>query len=85
MNTYEYAQWKQDALAALKVAGYTEKNSAKIIDWFDTISWVKEECLVGEENINTLIAVFSNNNFSMYNSLMARLWIYADLIINNED
>lgn len=81
MNEEQYAQWEVDAARALS-GRYTEAEIAIVIAWFYSIKGVDECELIGDEAVKAMLEfVRAKNNFDMYNSLMARLFIYAPLIL----
>lgn len=85
MGTEQNQQWLKDAKEALcKV--YTEKEADIIVDWFYTIKGRKERDLVGDEKVDahsTMIGddIESIRFFSVYASMMSRMWIYAPYIL----
>jgi hypothetical protein len=85
MNEQEYAQWRVDAMKAMERRGYTSKEIVAILLWFDYIKGSNERDLIGEDRLNAF-AVFSaadpmDGKWNLYDSLMARLFIYAPYIV----
>lgn len=81
MNAEQYAAWEQDAARALS-GRYTPQEVAIIIRWFSFIKGAGERDLVGDEAVEAmLVFVGARGRFDVYNSLMARLFIYAPFII----
>jgi hypothetical protein len=84
MNHEEYLRWKADADRALS-GKYTAEERAIIVGWFDYMKGQDERELVGNEAVEAmLVFVQAGNNFEVYDSLMARLFIYAPLILKQE-
>ena len=83
MNEKEWNKWVHDANIALGLL-YSTEDTAIIIDWFSRIKTRKEIDLVGEEVVEAAsVFICAKDNFNVYNSLMARLFIYAPLILKD--
>jgi hypothetical protein len=80
MNKEEYAQWELDASAALSKR-YSYNKIMIILKWFRTIKTSKEIELVGLEKLKDVIRLNSGPHFSLYATLMMRVWVYAPYII----
>lgn len=81
MTPTEYEKWREDARQAL-LNLYTEPQTQQVLHWFDNIKAKKEFDLVGHDEVNAMIIfVQARNNYNAYNSLMARLFIYAPLLL----
>lgn len=84
MNREEYARWEADADRALS-GRYTPQERAIILAWFRSIKGQDERELIGNEQVEAmLVFVTAAGNFDLYNSLMARLFIYAPLILRED-
>jgi hypothetical protein len=87
MNEAEYKQWELDAANALS-GKYCEEEIGTILYWFSNIRSSNERDLVGNATLTHICevsdAVFIDKNWSLYNSLMWRLWIYAPYILKEE-
>jgi hypothetical protein len=81
MNQDEYKKWEKDA--SLSLSGkYTQSEIKTVIDWFRTIKGAEERDLIGDEEVAAMLKfVCAKNNFDLYNTFMARLFIYAPLIL----
>lgn len=82
MNQQDYCIWEEDARRALS-GRYAFADRETILDWFRRIDGANERDLIGSEAVDA-IQVFTGARaqFDRYNSLMARLFIYAPLILN---
>ena len=84
MNELEYKQWRLDAAMCLSCK-YSESEVLTILRWFDRIKGAGERDLIGELRLNAFSdfssAEPSDGKWSLYNSLMSRLWIYAPYIL----
>lgn len=84
MNHEEYLRWETDAARALS-GRYTEEERGIILRWFRHIKGQEERDLIGNEEVDAMLKfVGAADNFDLYNSLMARLFIYAPLILKEE-
>lgn len=84
MDKEEWADWEVDAANALKPL-YCENDITIILDWFRSIKGSRERELIGEiEAAAMLVFVCAQDNLNIYNSLMARLFIYAPLILKEK-
>lgn len=81
MNQEEYKRWEHDADNALS-GRYTQAERATVLAWFRTIKGADERELVGNAEVDAmLVFVGAKGSFDLYNSLMARLFVYAPLIL----
>jgi hypothetical protein len=81
MTSEEFAQWENDAKRALE-ARYTAEEIEVVIDWFRRIKGEDERELIGNDEVEAmLVFAGARENFDLYNCLMARLFIYAPLIL----
>lgn len=81
MNVQEYERWEQDARRALS-GRYASEEIDTILGWFRSIKSVDERELIGDAEVRAMLTfVAARGNFDLYNSLMARLFIYAPLIL----
>jgi len=85
----EYYQWRSDIVTMLQCK-YTEEQANIIANWFDRIKCADECDLIGEESVKALSNIVNNSLaekgvWNLYNSLTARVWLYADLILKNEN
>ena len=85
MNEQDYIKWRNDAMSALRLRGYTTDEIVALLCWFDNIKGSNEIDLVGLARVNAF-AVFScakpmDNKWELYDSMMARLFIYAPYIL----
>lgn len=89
MNEQEWNHWLLDARACLICTHkYSNDEISKIIDWFYHIRGSNERYLIGDEAVDALSVVNKASmdrldSFDLYNSLMARLFIYAPLILKD--
>ena len=84
MNHEEYLRWDADANRAL-AGKYTQEERAIILRWFRNIKGQEERELIGNEEVEAMLTfVGAAGNFDVYNSMMARLFIYAPLILKEE-
>lgn len=84
MNQEEYAQWELDAARALQ-SRYNQAQITCVLRWFRGIKGADERELVGDAAVDgMLVFVCAKDNFDIYNSLMARLFVYAPLILREE-
>jgi len=87
MYPQEYSAWRQVALVALSSI-YNEAQCAAIIAFFDEIKGASEFDLTGNDFQDALSIVrneiISSTGFSLYHDLMARVWLYAPLILKAE-
>lgn len=81
MNEQEYRKWEQDALRALS-GKYSEQQALAVIDWFSRIKGSTEIELLGVDRAGAMLKFVDNGaDFDLYDTLMARLFIYAPLIL----
>lgn len=81
MNEQEYKAWEAAADVALSDR-YVYADRQFVLDWFRRIKGQEERELIGNEEVDAMLKfVCARGNFDMYNSLMARLFIYAPLIL----
>ena len=85
MNEIEYAKWRKDAGEAMGRRGYTIGEIVYLLNWFDRIKGSGERDLIGEARLNAF-SVFScakpmDGKWNLYDSMMARLFIYAPYIV----
>ena len=81
MNQEEYKVWEQDAARALS-GRYNQAEIETVLEWFRRIKGAEERDLIGHDEVEAmLLFVQAQGNFDLYNSLMARLFIYAPLIL----
>lgn len=81
MNQEEYAKWEQDARRAL-AGRYASEEIDVLLSWFRSIKGADERDLIGHEAVEAML-VFTDaqGHFDLYNSLMARVFVYAPLIL----
>lgn len=81
MNHEEYLQWERDAEMAL-LGRYSPDDIRIILDWFRSIKGSDERALIGDEAVDAMLVFTSAvKPFDLYNSLMARAFVYAPLIL----
>jgi hypothetical protein len=85
MNEEQYKKWSKDACEAMKRRGYTSQEIIILLCWFDCIKGSNERDLIGDARL-TAFGIFScaepmDNKWSLYDSMMARLFIYAPYIL----
>ena len=81
MNEQEYKKWEEDARRALSGV-YVPGEIDMILDWFRCIKGSDERDLIGNDEVEAMrLFVGARGRFDLYNSLMARLFIYAPLIL----
>lgn len=81
MNEEEWANWETDARLALSGI-YKEDEITIVLDWFRSIKGARERELIGDEAVEAMLTfVTARGKFNLYNSLMARIFIYAPLIL----
>lgn len=90
MNHEECLKWEEDARAAL-LRIYSSEETEKILDWFRRIKGSNERDLIGDQAVEAMLVFvsvrgrkdrpFSFGARDLYNSLMARLFIYAPFIL----
>ncbi len=80
MNSEQYEQWKLDAFKCL-LCKYTEAEANKILQFFDNIHGRDERELIGDARVDAMSIFVVNTPFSLYDSFMARLWVYAPEIL----
>lgn len=87
MDMEEYKKWLKDAAICLAVK-YTSEEAQIIISWFVNIRGSHERELVGSNRVNAFTTFCSHNppdgKFSVYDTMMSRLWIYAPYILDEE-
>lgn len=84
MNKQEYQKWEDDARLALS-GKYTADEAGIILDWFRNIKGAGERDLIGHDAVEAMLTfVAAQDNFDLYSSLMARLFIYAPLILRED-
>jgi hypothetical protein len=89
MNQEEYQQWRIEAFAALTASRYTKEEADIIIDWMDRIKASNERELLGDKRFQAMIEYYEVDNgeikdWSLYNSLMSRMWNFAPFILREE-
>jgi len=88
VNEREYAQWRTDALEAL-LKLYSEEDSNKILRWFDRIKGSEELSLIGQTAFDGMIAFtgigLDKKVWKLYNTMMARMFMYAPLILMEDE
>lgn len=88
MNNEEYKKWEEEASRAL-CGKYSSSEIKVILDWFRSIKGSDERDLIGNDRVEAMLKFVDNGpKWSLYDSMMARLFIYAPLIIdekNNND
>ena len=84
MNEQEYKKWVEDARRALS-GRYSEAEIDIIMAWFRRIKGADERDLVGHDAVEAML-VFTGvgDTYDMYNSLMARVFVYAPFILAQE-
>jgi len=81
MTPAEFEIWKQDAKQAL-LNKYNEEDTNRILEWFTYFDGADEELLVGRKGTDAMQVFFKRMKpFDLYNSLMARIWLYAPYIL----
>jgi len=91
MNEQEWRQWLLDAEKCLICTKkYSDTEISAIIDWFYHIRGSNERHLIGDKAIDALsvvneAAIDRLGSFDLYGSLMARLFIYAPLILKEKN
>lgn len=80
-----YNQWFKDAFDALSKV-YTEEEANIITEWFKNIKGASELELVGADKVNAHSTMIGDDIesvwlFSVYASMMSRMWIYAPYIL----
>ena len=91
MNEKDWKQWLLDAqLCLICTKKYSGEEISTIIDWFYHIRGSDERALIGDEAIDALSIVNKATinrpcSFDLYGSLMARLFIYAPLILKEDN
>lgn len=81
MDELEYRKWEAEARVAL-ACRYTTEETDEVLNWFRTIKGSKERDLIGSDAMEGMLTfVAAKGGFDIYNSLMARLFIYAPLIL----
>ena len=81
MNQEQYAKWEYDARRALS-GRYTDAEIDILLRWFRCIKGADERDLIGHEAVEAmLVFTEAGGRFDLYNSLMARLFVYAPLIL----
>jgi len=81
MNQEEYRAWESDADVALS-GRYVHAERKIILDWFRSIKGADERDLIGHEAVEAmLVFVCAQGKHDLYNSLMARAFIYAPFIL----
>lgn len=83
MNQVEYDKFAVDARNALS-GKYSPEQIDVILDWFQTIDTRGEINLIGIDRFDSMLIFIVNKPFNLYDSLMARLFIYAPLILKKE-
>ena len=84
MNRDQYNQWREHARQLL-LNLYTETQVRVVLHWFDNIKGAGERDLVGNDEVNAMLTFAqARNSFDLYNSLMARIFIYAPLILKED-
>ncbi len=90
MNEQEWKQWLLDAEQCLICTKrYSGEEISIIIDWFKHIRGSNERALIGDKAVDALSVVNKATidklgYFNLYESLMARLFIYAPLILSDK-
>ncbi len=90
MNEQEWKEWLFHAAVCLTVTKkYSEKEIAKIIEWFRHIKGSDERHLIGDEAVDAHLVITQASlqrlgKFDLYGSLMSRLFIYAPLILKEK-
>jgi hypothetical protein len=78
-------KWEEDAARALSGI-YTPAQSKTVLTWFRRMKGVDEEELIGKRAVQSMSTfVGAKDNFDVYSSLMARLFIYAPLILKERE
>lgn len=88
MNEAEYRQWEMDARSSLS-GKYSEEEIGTIIRWFKNIKGRHELDLAGSSIFDSMLNINNTMNcdetWSLYNSLMCRLWVYAPYILKEDE
>lgn len=91
MNEQEWKQWLLDARACLICTHkYSDTEISTIIDWFKHIKGSDERHLIGDKAVDAHSVIVQASikrlgSFDLYGSLMARLFIYAPLILKEKN
>ena len=81
VNQTEYKAWEEDARRALS-GRYCLADIGTVLDWFRSIKGADERDLIGNDEVEAMLTFTgARDNHDLYNSLMARLFIYAPLIL----
>lgn len=84
MNREQYAQWRADAARALS-GRYKPEEIEIVLDWFDGIKGQEERDLIGSDEVDAmLVFVSARGAHDLYNSLMARVFVYAPFILKED-
>lgn len=83
MNEQEYKKWESDARRALS-GKYGAGEIETVLDWFRGIRSADERDLIDNEAVDAfLVFTKAQDPFDLYDSLMARAFIYAPLILRD--
>lgn len=85
MNAEQFDQWKKDATLVLTASKYTKEQADIITGWFSRIKGEDERELVGSDFVNTFADNYPAKHFSVYDSMMARLFVYAPYILEQPE
>lgn len=84
MNPEENKLFIQCATISLRFK-YTEEETKIIVDWFKSIKGAGENELIGHERVGSFLkfccAEKHDGKFSVFDTLMSRIWIYAPYIL----
>ena len=84
MNQQEYTRWEEDARRALS-GRYSASEIDIILHWFRNIKGSGERDLIGDNEVEAmLVFTGARDRHDLYNSLMARLFVYAPLILEED-
>ena len=85
MDQEEYKKWENDAKHCLSVK-YNQEEIGRILEWFRSIKASDERDLIGSDRVESFSQFYGyNKNWNLYDSLMARLWVYAPYILELKD
>lgn len=86
MNQAEHNKWKADARLALS-GKYNVDEIEIIMEWFRYMKGTDERDLLGHEELEHLLKAMEGmeETWDLYNSMMARLFIYAPLILREHE
>ena len=84
MNEAEFEQWLKDAATCL-ACRYSKDEVETIMWWFRRIKGSDERRLIGKARLEAMSVFTEGPQWSLYDSLMARLWVYAPYILKQKE